>query len=501
MNNEVRFRNHISIIIEELGATFWFIFILIFSNLINNLENIKENMNDMMSVSKKYELAIPVILIILCIIIIWRVNRWRKTYIYVDDGVLVVERNTLYAKKDTIAIKNISNVNTEQNLFEVLMRTCKVKLDTNTLSTANSTDVKIVLKANKAEEFKENLLKIINNSTEINEKANENATDDYMVASTNEIIKHGLYSANLYSIILFIGCIIGLIMYIIDMATTKNGNGNILTIVSNILLMCTTGLVFLWNNVKDFIKFWNYRIKRNNDKINIKYGLLKKVDYTIPVSTINAIKLKQTLIARIFKKYRVEIVNVGLGDDDDESNSFFLLYGSKKEIYEKIHALLPEFDGCLGNNIQKCPKCSWIIWSIPISIFLLVVGFGTILSMEIVGKFYKQIIILASCVCIIGFIVLLSYYFTAGISVNDKYLVLSKGHFGKEISFIQYGKIQHITVKQNFIARHFNMSKGEVYILANLTNQIQDFPYCIETNINNMREKILLHDTRTKLPK
>ena len=45
------------------------------------------------------------------------------------------------------------------------------------------------------------------------------------------------------------------------------------------------------------------------------------------------------------------------------------------------------------------------------------------------------------------------------------------------------------------------MSKGEVYILANLTNQIQDFPDCIETNINNMREKILLHDTRTKLPK
>ena len=76
----------------------------------------------------------------------WQLWIWSKTYIYVLNHAIIIEKNTMKKEKETIGIKNISNVNLEQNLFERLLRTCKVKLDTNSLSTADSTDVQILLK-------------------------------------------------------------------------------------------------------------------------------------------------------------------------------------------------------------------------------------------------------------------------------------------------------------------------------------------------------------------
>ena len=64
-------------------------------------------------------------------------------------------------KKNTIGLKNISNVNTEQNLLEMLLGTCKVKLDTNSMSTSDKTDVKIILKKAEAEQFRLYVMKLM----------------------------------------------------------------------------------------------------------------------------------------------------------------------------------------------------------------------------------------------------------------------------------------------------------------------------------------------------
>ena len=71
---------------------------------------------------------------------------WRKTYISIQDGTIVLERNTINKKINTFGIKNIANINIEQNIFERIISTCKVKIDTDSRSTADETDIEIVLK-------------------------------------------------------------------------------------------------------------------------------------------------------------------------------------------------------------------------------------------------------------------------------------------------------------------------------------------------------------------
>ena len=166
-----------------------------------------------------------ILLIVTIITFIFSWISWAKTYISIVDNTLIWEKNTINKKKKTIAVQNISNINTEQNIFEMIMGTCKVKLDTNSKSTSDTTDFKIVLKKKKAEEFKKmimglmrdvevaNLEKISSNiegSEEKNVAINRQAIDekyemfdensDYDVTTTmKDMIYHGIYSINIFS--------------------------------------------------------------------------------------------------------------------------------------------------------------------------------------------------------------------------------------------------------------------------------------------------------------
>ena len=131
MVNNIRFRNHISIVIERLGRAILILGAVFVGNLLPELDTIVENLGNLKENLMIVLLASGGILAILALLLIWQVIVWSKTYISIQDQTIVIEQNTLNRKKNTIGIKNISNVNTEQNLFEMLLGTYKVKLDTN----------------------------------------------------------------------------------------------------------------------------------------------------------------------------------------------------------------------------------------------------------------------------------------------------------------------------------------------------------------------------------
>ena len=144
METGKKFRNHISVVAEEVWGSILALLILVF---VQGLPELAETSADDLSFLADKGLWIVLgLTVILAVLIGNRLLVWARTYIYLEDNAIVIEKNTVNKKKNTIGIKNISNINLERNLFEMLVGTCKVKLDTNSLSTADKTDVKIVLK-------------------------------------------------------------------------------------------------------------------------------------------------------------------------------------------------------------------------------------------------------------------------------------------------------------------------------------------------------------------
>ena len=133
MENNIRFRNHISVIFEKVVKTAGLAIFIFVANFITGFEE----------VPGFGDILILIAVIVACILLAfaWHYIIWSRTYISIQDNALVIEKNTLNRKKNTIGIPNISNINLEQNLFEMALGTCKLKLDTNSMTTADQTDV------------------------------------------------------------------------------------------------------------------------------------------------------------------------------------------------------------------------------------------------------------------------------------------------------------------------------------------------------------------------
>ena len=305
MENKIKFRNHISVILDNSIKVFFTIVAISVFNLLFDMEESGMQIGDIV-------LLVIIIAAILALLVGYEVLIWAKTYITLDENTLVIERNTLNKKKNTIGLKNVSNVNLEQNLLEMLLGTCKVKLDTNSLSTADQTDVNIVLKKSDAEKFRALVLAraegmemaeaIQHAAKREASTADKNPSDEtnLLRGDLGDIILHGLFSIRIYAIVISIAFLVFEIALVSGLfqALAAGEPVDFAEIMSLVFSGFWLAAISLTGIVREFVKYLNFSIERKKDKVYLNYGLFKKVAYSVPVDKINGIKLTQMPIAR-----------------------------------------------------------------------------------------------------------------------------------------------------------------------------------------------------------
>lgn len=512
---ETKFRNHISIVIERFGTIFIGIVIVIAGSALDDLKEIIKHMDNLKEYLADEFAGASLFLVVFLITLFWQLRRWAKTYISIQGQAIVVEKNTWNRKVQTIGIKHISNVNLSQNILEMMLGTCTVKLDTDSFSTADDTDVKLVLKKEKAEWFRQTIFAIMeseNNRSGVETHAlngnpqtesdlykagitdEENSKDNAettVTANVNDMIWHGVFAINLFAILLAIGGIGGSVSSFVSAIKEGISGQNILEILSGWAVAFFIGAAAVWDTVKDFIKYYQYQIMRKGDKIYISYGLLKKVSYVIPVKRIHAVTLKQTWIARIFKRYRVELINVGMGDDDEEKDAFFLLYQRQAEVIEKMHKLLPEFAEAIELPMQKQQKMVIILKMIPAVIWAVILLAADQLAKEIIGAHFLWINLVCAGGWLFVLVMLAGGYVTDAFACDKKSLAVSSGVFGRETTYMHYPQIQYFSVNQNIVAKKLRVVKGNAYLLASASDSRHDLPYIQEEIVEELKEHLL----------
>lgn len=501
MENNIRFRNHASVILEKSLKTIGTIFAIFFFNFISDAGETGINGEDIVWL-------VGGIIVFCGLVLGYQLLIWAKTYILIEENVLVVERNTINKKRNTIGLKNISNVNLEQNLLEMLLGTCKVKLDTNSLSTADQTDVNIVLKKADAERFRILVLAkaegrdieeiSLTEVTQVEIDAGENLdkNTNRIAGRSKDIILHGLFSIRIWMIVLLVAIMVIQITMIIDLGTEALGE-SILEILASLFVAFYFVFIILWRIVKEFIKYLNFHVERKKDKVYLSYGYFKKVAYSVPVDKINAIKLTQTPLARMCKRYMVEIINVGMDDDEKEENTFFLPYNKLETIQNQLHMLLPEFDGALEIKEEKQPAVIWLLsipWCILYFVIAAVAYFFAVTYITDVET--RSIFILVYILCTVLLMVAyligkLAGFLTKAIKVDEKFLKIVDGAFSKRTLFVKYDKIQFVTGRQCVIAKHFKIQHGTIFLLASLKNRVHALPYFKENDMEQLKNQLI----------
>ncbi len=491
-----RFRCHFSIVFENLGSTFWFI-VMCFVTQIGNLAEVDWSKIQREGTATDALIVGAILLAVLLLVVLFQCIRWAKTWISIEEDAIVIERRTINRKSNTIGMKNISNINMEQNLFERLVGTYKIKLDTNSKTTADSTDVKIVLSKNKAIYFKEQLmLRMKEEKEKVEAESGLEACDVHY--TVKDIVLHCFYTASVASVLTFIGILLGFVVGIHSFRTGAIVVDHLINLTGSVAVVAVIFISVLQRLVKDFFVYYGFQATRKENKIYLNYGLLKKRQYTLAVDKINAVQVISTTFSRLLKRQYVKVICIGVGDEKNE-NSMLLLSETKEDMYRKLSVLLPEFV-LEETEIVRREKIS-VFSELPANIILYgVLTAGIILvgtnRMIPISQLWIRILAIFGCICVMLMNLVRIYlnFCTCGVGIGKDILTLELGNFSKVTTWIPYRKIQQIQYEQGPLGRHFGFAKGTVFILANMVDSFHTLPYVRLELFEKVHERILIRD-------
>lgn len=489
-----KMRCHFTIILENCWKTLLVLLLLIVPDIDA----------EMAQDVKRGGVVLPVIfLALIAVILIFQLFRWKKTTVMLEEDALIWERATLNKKTLTINVQNISSINLEQNLFERIIHTSRVKIDTNSLSTASKTDINLLFQKETAEKFKayiEARMRLVQNggtSVEMSETGEKRSESGDKMAvqyasSLSDIAMHSLYDISLISILLTVGVLLGFLGSFYELLESAE-TSDLVSLFGTALVGVFIVFSFLASIFKRFFTYYNFTVGRKRKRIFLSYGLLKKREYTLPVEMINALLIKQTLIGRIFRRYSAAIECIGVGDEENETAQLTISL-PYEEMLNRIRELLPEYELDALEQCRPVPKKGIfhkLSGNLYLILFFLAAWLGISLVPGVDGVQGVEAVLLgvfAFCVLWNLIRIFLSMR-TESLGMGKNYVALTTGSFGRKTVMLQYHKIQHLEYRSSPVTRWTGLHTGNVHILSKAS--VLNSPMLSGNELEQLKQKCL----------
>lgn len=367
---------------------------------------------------------------------------YKNTSITIDDKNIYYKKNGIFVKKyKTTLIKNISNINIQNSIFQKLFDLVSISIDTDSTETVKKSDYKLIVKNSDAILMKNliNSLKTENNDY-IFEKDIDEINENYIVHrfTTREVFRHILISTSPLLLLFQISTVI--FPFLFD---STLGN-SILFVIS---LSFVYFVIFISNQLN---KVNNLTITRKENEIDIFYGFLRNEHFSIPISKIQSLDSEQSFFARLFN-YKIYKINaVGVGNEKDESN--ILNVYLKTDIADKnLKEILPEFE--IENKFTS-QNINYIKYLSSINLFL-----AFIYTIFLVYLGYWWISLILDVFLILATTLQMKYNY---ISILKDRVIVKRGFFSVITKTIYYEKIDTVTIHQNILSKIFKIQKLKI---------------------------------------
>ena len=479
-------RSHISIIFERLGFVFFALIAVASGNISNSINqmirpefwrSLSEKATDANSALVVFG-GMALLLLVLTVLIV-SFRYWLRTFFYIEGQNFVFERKTLFGKHSKLPIANIASVNIERNVFERFVGTSKVKIDLNSSHTANRTDFALVLKNDLAVALRDTLSSM-KAQTNAPETAYSNAAavplnrEKVVSFSTGEVIRHKLLSFSVWQIVLA--------GFAVETFFTSQSNFDIKsTVTVAVIALLGSAAALVWS----IMNLAGFTVERDEKNIYIKSGLIRKTDFTFEHEKINAIFVKQPVLARLFGLYSIEIAVVGLGNEKTETPELCLL--ADKEQTERVLSLCAADFACAGETIPS-HKAALVPAAVQSVIF-------SLLPLILLLSIYPQYTFFA-CGAVFVFSAWYGWmkYKTRTIAYDSNVFHYAKGIFDKKKVMFKYGNIQDTRIKTNFMVRAMNAGKMSLNILSGMRMKTHRTGYFELPNFEAVSNKMVEHE-------
>lgn len=391
---------------------------------------------------------------------------WYTKKFYLKDNMLYYQTGIISKKVLTLSKDNISTIDIGQSVLQRIIGIYRLKVDSGS-TTLGKAEIEIVLNKEKIDYIKSAIestgdAKFLNTNT-VSDKGRSKEfrctnRELFILALTKN--KIGLIVTLVISTVTFLDDLVDALKLDISKYVDKYFNiediikksmGDLAIFIIQLFIVMYI-ISFVLSVIVTFVRYYNFKIYEENNKLNIQYGLISLKKYTLPIKNIQAIKLKQTIINQWFKQYKVEVVTAGYGDEEKEEAIFYPLT-DKGQLDILIDTLIPEFkfeDIEVKSSPKKAMKRFFVF---PIALNIIVYA--------VVSLIFHKAALLFLLIPMVAFGCYLEYKNNA-MGYDEKIFYGSFGAFSKTSIIIKMDSVQSITETTNYFQRKMGVCNYKI---------------------------------------
>ena len=410
--------------------------------------------------------------------------RWRYTFVSAEENTLIYETGKFLKKRVAIPFEKINTIDMGRNLFERLVGTCRLKIDTGAYSTSqekNRSEMNLVFTLAEADEIRGYILRRAEADAEAALGSGKNPIvskePDWVIrAGAGDFILYGLTSSSVWKlfwmIVLGVMCVAelaeGLLAQTAE-AVLPFAQDAIETVTQHNLftLMLLLGAVYLgtaiisdvYTMVWASIRFYGFRVAREGRSVIVRYGLITEKNYTLQVRNIHALIVRQNLFQQMLGRCSVEAVCMGFGDEKDET-ALLLPIIKQSKLNALLGVILPEY--VTEMNIRPRKRAGLLFHAVlPVAIWAAVcAGICAVCAwLEIPKTLPVALSVVAVAVRLLSGVLA---YRNTSLDWNERVVSVQCGGLMKRVYRIRTDAVQEVQVNTDLIKRLFGI--GTYYV-------------------------------------
>ena len=406
---------------------------------------------------------------------------WRKTFLYLNEKQLTLDKQTTFFKKKiTVRLENISAVNLQRGIWDYLFGTCRLKIDSNALSTADTRDFNLVFSKAVGLQMQQYISAAKNGEPVLQNfqpgfqqlskplAENEQPTSVLVHFSTWQVIRHALLSTSLTAIVTLGAAFAGVLLPTVQLSP----------VLYPLLLAFGLPAVVLFtifsNVVRCLFRYHNFTVYKQDTEISVSFGLITQRSYFLPTAKTNALFVRQTPLGRIFGLYRADIINLGMGDRDEKIEPLLCLMLPRAELTALLQQVAPEYS--FPSDMIKQPRAALLPLIFRALTVVTVITALCSLFCFIMQDFSIFLPFFSAVFFLTALWVLLSFI-TRGLNVEKGQLTIVTGVFMRKYVLVPFQKIQLLQVKTGPLSRLLGLARGQAHILAPTSNRVHAIGY------------------------
>lgn len=395
--------------------------------------------------------------------------QYRNFTFYIDEGndEFIINKGVLNKSKIAIQLHKIQQVNINQSFIQKLIGVHALDVDT---AGSNKKEVSIrAISHDLAIALKTKLLSEVKSSSVTNETSDAVPSEKevpFIAISFLSLIKIGITSNYVRSFGLLLAFFFTIYENVQNLMRNSDALDNVdekidtyinenMALYSAMLFIVTIFLVIMIINlVRTIIKYFNFKIAKQNRSLLLSYGLLNTKNTIIKPEKVQIVALSQNWLQKKMDVLNFKIKQASGNESEKETRkSAIEIPGcnetEKEQILRLLFAELPPKGTMFKPNLRKLLLPTLLLIVLPV-FFLLFYGFF------VNNLIFDYILFLPAYLIFVGVLLFFSFR-NYRLFVSEKYIIKQSGAWDIDNEIIEPHKIQAIKVSQFFWHKRANI--------------------------------------------